>query len=165
VSFLPLVLAHLTSRTALVAEGLQDFVPTVIGLFVEVERWSWHNWVFAGVGFLYLPMALLCASLGGSLDSVSPLRVIPQIRRSGWRYGVVCVALGVGAWVYSVLADLVPDIVVVRSLLTNAMNFYFLILASYLIGQIFLADPRRFPWCFAEPHHARARSSDVDRRL
>jgi hypothetical protein len=106
------------------------------------------SWGLAGLGLLYLPMALLVWSFFGGTSILNPIAVFRSAGRTGASYLLLVVLLAglfAGFWgVDRALARVPFD--GLRSLLSALALFYVLIVGMRLVGTHYLVHRSRLEW-------------------
>ena len=124
--------------------------PCLIGRHLSGSDPVWQpvSYGLLGVGFLYLPMAILAVSMHDSLSALNPIAVVASIARIPVDYllacGVLLALLGIESAIQFAVGKI--PVPLLPGLLTHFTSLYFLSVSWRAVGLLHFANQRRLAW-------------------
>jgi hypothetical protein len=107
--------------------------------------------IFAVIGVLYFPMALLGVAMYDSAAGVNPVIIVPAIFKVPLQYLLIVVLVGIMYMIrhfLDLMVDMLPGLLmkVIVFLPVEVVVFYTLIVTGRLLGLLYAANRQKFAW-------------------
>ena len=98
------------------------------------------------LGAIYLPMALLCVVMYGTLGALHPRTVLPSIVKVPGPYTIVCLLFFIMT-IAGILSKLFfAFIPLVGAIVSYAMTFYLMVVQARTLGLIYRTNQNQLQW-------------------